>query len=72
MINYEVLPDMTDEGTFESNGDLVTLSASLTPNNGIRIQLLDQESDDQNWRVFDFTPQQAVTLGEALLRWGKR
>jgi hypothetical protein len=60
---YEVLPDILDE-----SGE-VTLAASFTPNNGIRIQLLDSESDDPDWRAFDFTADQALTLGNALLRW---
>lgn len=62
---YEVLPDLYDE-----NGE-VTLSAAFTPNNGIRIQLLDAKSDDPDWRVFDFTPDQAEMIGNALLRWAK-
>lgn len=62
---YEVLDDMTDE-----QGE-VTLSASYTPNNGIRVQLLDSDSDDPDWRVFDFTTEQAEIIGRALVRWAE-
>jgi hypothetical protein len=62
---YEILPDILDEE------GLVTLSASFTANNGIRVQLLDSESNDADWRVFDFTPTQADQIGAALLRWAK-
>ncbi len=68
---YEILPDMTDQNTFKENGDLVTLSAGFTAGNGIRIQLLDMGSDDPDWRVFDFTEDQAKILGSALLRWAE-
>jgi hypothetical protein len=63
---YEVLPQMQDEV-----GE-VTLSASFTPNNGIRISLLDTESDDPNWRDFDFDEEQAEIVGQALVRWAQR
>ena len=63
---YEVLPAFRDEeGT-------VTLVASFTPNNGIRIGLLDAESDDPDWREFDFNIEQAEILGAALVRWAQR
>lgn len=60
---YEVLPVIVDEC-----GE-VQLAASFTSKNGIRIGLLDTESDDPNWREFDFTDEQARMIGEALIRW---
>jgi len=61
MSNYEVLPDiMSDDGK-------ETISASWTPNNGRRIQILND--DMQDWACFNMTKEQAQTLGEALLRW---
>lgn len=65
MHGYQTLPDiLDDEG-------LVMLSASFSANNGIRIQLLDPDSEDLDWRVFDFTDAQAEQVGAALVRWAK-
>lgn len=61
---YEVLPHIEDND--------VTLSASFTADNGIRLQLLDQASDDEDWRVFDFTEEEAELIGQALVRWAQR
>lgn len=63
---YQVLEHIPSEDGID------TLSASFTPNNGIRIQLLDSESEDPNWRVFDFTNDQAELIGQALVRWAQR
>ncbi len=63
---YETLSDIQDE-TAE-----VTLAASFTPNNGIRIGLLDTESEDRDWREFDFDVEQADLVGHALVRWAQR
>lgn len=63
---YESLPQIKDE-----SGEVV-LHASFTANNGIRIQLLDSESDDADWRVFDFNNDQAEVVGQALVRWAQR
>lgn len=63
---YEVLLHITDEAQD------TTLAASFTPNNGIRIGLLDTESEDTNWREFDFTEDQAELIGQALVRWAQR
>lgn len=62
---YEVLPDMTEDA-----GE-ATLSASFTPNNGIRVQI---QNDDlgPDWAVFDFTKAQAEMVGQALIRWAQR
>jgi len=73
---YEVLDDfISDDGS-------EILSAAYTPNNGIRVQILnrfepedlefemhDESGMDTHYRVFDMTPDQAKKLGEALLRW---
>lgn len=78
MSNYETLPEFV-----EADDGSAKLHASWTPNNGIRVQIINQfdEQDrtdehgddgwDTYWRVFDFTHEQAITLGEALIRWGK-
>jgi hypothetical protein len=63
---YEVLPHIIDEN------DQVTLAASFTASNGIRIGLADRESDDPDWREFYFTQQQAEMIGQALVRWAQR
>ena len=63
---YEVLPHITEDG------EGTTLAASFTPNNGIRVGLLDPESDDPDWREFDFTDEQAELIGQALVRWAQR
>lgn len=74
--DYERLPEMVEE-----NGE-AKLFAAYSPNNGIRIEIQnwfdksDREYEqllpdgwDAYLRVFDFTPEQAKILGEALLRW---
>lgn len=63
---YEILPHIISDDGVE------TLAAAFTPNNGIRIELLDAESDDPNWRCFDFTNDQAEQIGQALVRWAQR
>lgn len=46
------------------------LSASITPNNGIRIQI---QNDDlgKDWAMFDLDPQQSETLGRYLSQWAR-
>lgn len=79
MSSYEVLPEMVEEDDGSSK-----LAASWTPNNGIRIGIINhfptEESElspagddgwDMCWRGFDFTREQARILGEALIRWSK-
>lgn len=74
--SYEVLED------FEEEDGEAKLNAAYTPNNGIRVQILNkfepedlehemfqEDGWDNHWRVFDFTPEQAEMLGKALLRW---
>jgi hypothetical protein len=63
---YEVLPHISD------GYEVVTLAASFTPNNGIRIGLVDIRSDDPDWREFDFDDGQAEMIGQALVRWAQR
>lgn len=60
---YEVLPAMTG-----SDGE--EISASYTANNGIRLAI---SNDDlgTDWAVFDFEPEQAEIIGQALLRWSR-
>ena len=64
---YEVLPEMRNE----SHDDV--LVASFTPNNGIRIGIINGDCDDGNWREFDFYDlDQAEAVGQALIRWAQR
>ena len=63
---YEVLDHIVDEV-----GE-VTLAASFTASHGIRVGLLDTESEDGDWREFDFTEDQAEFVGQALVRWAQR
>ena len=76
MGTYEVLPVLIDE-TGEEH-----LHASYTPNNGIRIGILNKFSEDDleheqftedGWdcclRSFDLSSEQARQLGQALIRW---
>ncbi len=62
---YEVLPEIEGE-----DGESV-LSASFTPNNGIRVQIANQDLGP-DWAVFDFTDDQAEQIGQALVRWAQR
>ena len=62
---YEVIPHIKDEC------DEVTLAASFTPNNGIRIGILDPDQSP-DWAEFDFTVDQAEMIGQALVRWAQR
>ena len=59
MSGYEVLPDLVGD-------DGEVLSASYTANNGIRLQI---RQDDGDWAVFDFTSDQANLIGGFLLWW---
>ena len=61
---YEVLPDLRD------THDEATMNVAYTPNNGIRIQILD-DTLPGDWAVFDLTPEQAETVGLALLRFAE-
>ena len=61
---YEVLDKITD-----ADG-MGTLTAAFTPNNGIRISIVD--SEQMILTSFDFTPEQAELIGQALVRWAQR
>jgi hypothetical protein len=61
---YEVLEDIKDETGEE------TLGASYTPNNGIRVWIANDDIGPECCS-FDFSPDQAEFLANALLRWAK-
>lgn len=63
---YEVLAEMHDHDEPTS-----TLCASFTPNNGIRVQIQDDDLAN-DWAVFDLADEQAEMLGHALVRWAQR
>jgi len=76
--NYEVLDEIVQE---DGNSKL---AASWTPNSGIRIGIIEHFDDDEielspagtdgwdiSWREFDLTREQALKLGDALIRWAK-
>lgn len=58
---YEVLPIVRDEVQGAE------LAASYTPNNGIRIEIFNDDMPD--WAVFDLTPVLAAAIGETLIKW---
>lgn len=62
-MNYEVLPEMISDDQEE------TLMASWTANNGRRILIVDKEVSDEAAH-FHLNKEQALILGEALMRWG--
>lgn len=65
---YEVLPNFIGEPGYNQ-----TLAASFTPNNGIRISVLDCDDADEGalYAEFNLSIDQARTLGEALIRWAE-
>lgn len=62
---YEVIDPIKSEDGYS------TLSASFTPNNGLRVMIRDGEGDP-HWHNFDFTTEQAELIGQALVRWAQR
>lgn len=60
---YEVLPDLKN-----TEGEI--LSASYTANNGIRLEIQNDDLGD-DWTVFDLTTAQALEVGKALVRWAE-
>lgn len=67
---YEVLPTIKNEATHDE-----WLTAMFTPNNGIRITIVNQEDldvDIQELCSFDFEDDQAELIGQALIRWAQR
>lgn len=65
MSDYEVLPTIRDEA------QEATIVASYTPNNGIRIGIINDDANPDAWAEFDFDDDQAEALGLALIRWAK-
>jgi hypothetical protein len=65
---YEVLAEMTSG--FEE--DRARLTASYTPNNGIRIGIINDDTNPHAWAEYDFSREEAERLGNALLRWAAR
>lgn len=64
---YEVLPSITAEG-YDA-----TLVASFTANNGIRLHITNSEDGEVvDGAEFDFSPEQAELIGQALVRWAQR
>lgn len=61
---YEVLDNLREEA------NEATLSVSYTPNNGIRIQILD-DTLAKDWAVFDLNAEQAELVGRALIRFAE-
>lgn len=78
MDGYEDLGEMVE------NGGEAKLHAAYSAKNGIRIEIANwfneedrqyEQLTDDGWdgflRVFDFNEEQAMRLGEALIRWAK-
>lgn len=65
---YEVLNEM--QNGFEE--DRARLVASYTPNNGIRIGIINDDTNPDSWAEYDFSPDEADRLGNALIRWAGR
>ena len=65
---YEVLKEM--QNGFEE--DRARLVASYTPNNGIRIGIINDDTNPDAWAEYDFSPDEADRLGNALIRWAGR
>lgn len=61
---YEVIEPIRDET------QAATLTASYTPNNGIRIEIINDDMGP-DWACFDLEPELAERIGSALIRWAK-
>lgn len=59
---YEVIEPIRDDV------QEATIAASYTPGNGIRIEIFNDDLGT-DWAVFDFEPELAERLGQALIRW---
>jgi hypothetical protein len=61
------------EPVHSPRGSEDTISASFTPNNGIRLTIFNAEEDqaDESRAEIDLEPEVALSLGEALIRWAK-
>lgn len=64
---YEVLPEMKAP---DHGGS--AMIAGFTAGKGIRVEILNGDTDDDYWRTFPLTVEQAELVGSALLRWAKR
>lgn len=69
---YEKMEDI------HSDDGCRTIAASFTPNNGITIRLEEREDAEvgqppawDDWIEFHLDEEDAIALGEALIRWGK-
>ena len=62
---YEVLDEITNG--FDENR--ARLGASYTPNNGIRIGIINDDTNPHAWAEYDFSFAEADALGQALIRW---
>ena len=69
---YQKVRKIPTRNMIHLNFDQDKMYPGFTSNNGIRIGLLDTESDDPDWREFDFDPDQAEMIGQALVRWAQR
>ena len=63
--NYEVLDPILSDDRSES------LQATFTPNNGIRLTILNDDIDGYI-ATFDFSPNQAKFIGAKLIEWGTK
>lgn len=61
--NYEVLKPIRSEDETKS------LYAAFTPSNGIRLTIWNDDLDRLS--SFDLTEEQAIFIGEKLIKWGK-
>jgi hypothetical protein len=67
---YEILPEIKNERTYDE-----WLTAAFTPNNGIRITIVNRDDVDEinsdKLCSFDFEDDQAEMIGQALVRWAR-
>lgn len=59
---YETIAPIRDDA------QEATIAASYTPNNGIRIEIINDDLSP-DWAVFDMTDEDAEKIGAALVRW---
>lgn len=63
---YEALDAITSED------GVAKLTASFTPNNGIRIRIEEKDDEVDQYAEYDFTENQAEEIGQFLIRWAQR
>lgn len=61
---YEVIKPIRDDA------QEATIAASYTPNNGIRIEIINDDMGE-DWACFDLNPALAERIGSALVRWAQ-